>query len=89
MHPPFFVVDHKVGPHKPVPFAPRPHVRRTTPEVLRFHPVIPGQDLARFAPVPFVATPAPNSAVPSAPQSQSGPGGWLARLWRGPQRSYA
>ena len=54
MHPPFFVVDHKVG-HHPDDFVRRPFVRRGGPARLVLEPAP-----ARFAPVPFRA-PAPST----------------------------
>ena len=80
MHPPFFVVDHKVGPRAAHPHEDRPHVRRTRPERLQLTPAPPAPRDVASGPA---AEPAPPHEAPSAP------GGWLARLWRKPQRSPA
>ncbi|WP_394178725.1 hypothetical protein [Yoonia maritima] len=49
MHPPFFIVDHKVGTDIHQPYTERPLKRRTNPEQLQMTPVASG-----WPPVPFL-----------------------------------
>ncbi|SMY05940.1 hypothetical protein [Flavimaricola marinus] len=85
MHPPFFVVDHKVGPHVPLPHHERPVIRRSAPEVLRLSLPAPGSAEVGFAPAPMAA--APSEVAPKEPRG--GASGWFSRFWRRPQRSHA
>lgn len=50
MHPPFFTVDHKIGPDIHHQSDGRPVIRRNLPERLRLSPVAPG-----WPPVPLIA----------------------------------
>lgn len=81
MHPPFFVVDHKVGPRAPQPGADRPVTRRSTPEPLALGLPDPHGIADRLA---DNVTEGHDTPAPSPP---GGKGHWLSRFWRLPTRT--
>jgi hypothetical protein len=75
MHPPFYVVDHKVGPRDPAPYLDRAITKRATPEALSL-----------TLPDPHAIADEPTAP---APEAQGGKGHWLSRFWRMPTRTAA
>jgi hypothetical protein len=73
MHPPFFVVDHRVG-QDPLPLEGRRVIRRNRPERLDFCQPLPGQPAVTFA---AVHPPAPLRAL-----HETRAAAWLGSLLR-------
>lgn len=72
MHPPFYPVDHKVGPHDRLSFTMDRALRRGRPAPL---------DLS----LPSLASqPGPPLADPDPAPAEGATGGWFARFWRRP-----
>lgn len=73
MHPPFYVVDHKVGPRAPAPTLDRAITKRSTPDALSL----------------TLPDPHTIADAPTAPKPEGGKGHWLTRFWRLPTRTAA